>query len=71
VAACDRYHVSLTVLPPDGAGNLVLKSAPVLAVPDLGVLLAPAGVHVVIGCDVLRRCYFVHDGPGGQFVLAY
>jgi hypothetical protein len=42
--------------------------------PMLSVLVMPLthmGVDVLVGCDVLAQCQFIHAGTDGWFSLAY
>lgn len=61
------YKIDLIVLHPSG-----LPSS--LSVPNLTVIETPlthTGTDVLVGCDVLRQCTFIHNGLAGGFALSY
>jgi hypothetical protein len=63
-----EYEASLTIVHPatDPRLNLVIGGILLAEVP-----LAPLGYEVLIGRDVLERCRFLYNGPGGRFRLTY
>lgn len=62
------YKVDLLIR--DQMGGLVNDlSAPLLSVVETP--LAHTGTDVLVGCDVLSRCTFVHNGQAGSFILSY
>jgi hypothetical protein len=68
LAPITQSEACLTVVHPSGDSrlNLVVDGLLVAEVP-LGAL----GYEVLIGRDVLAKCRFVYDGPGGRFRLRY
>jgi hypothetical protein len=61
------YKVDLVILnPADPPGSLFVPTLSVLETP-----LSHLGADVLVGCDVLARCTFFHDGQGGAFLLSY
>jgi len=64
----DLFKVWLTVKHPSGQPSDDLSKA-ILTIVQLA--LVHLGVEVLIGCDVLARCQFLYDGPGGAFTLTY
>jgi hypothetical protein len=68
VTPTTEYIASLTVVHPSGDPrlNLVIGALHLAEVP-----LAVLGYEVLIGRDVLGRCRFLYDGPGGRFRLKY
>jgi hypothetical protein len=67
-ALAPQYIVSMTVVHPSGDPglNLVIGALLMAEVP-----LAALGYDVLVGRDVLARCRFLYDGPGGRFRLYY
>ncbi len=66
-ANVDVYEVSLSVVPLGGSG-------PLFTVSDLlatELQHAAPGVEVLVGLDVLMRCVFNLNGPGGTFSLTF
>jgi hypothetical protein len=63
-----QHDTALTLLHPSGrAGDqLVIGDLLVIEVP-----LANLGYQALLGRDVLARCRFLYDGPGGRFQLSY
>jgi hypothetical protein len=62
------YKIDLIILHPSGA------AANRLVVPLLTVLETPlshTSTDVLVGCDVLSRCTFLHNGQGNSFELSY
>jgi hypothetical protein len=60
------YKIDLAIV--DSAGQFWLLY------PMLSVLETPlihTGVPVLVGCDVLSKCLFSHNGSGSTFTLAY
>jgi hypothetical protein len=68
LAPITQNDASLTIVHPSGDSrlNLVIDALPLAEVP-----LAALGYEVLIGRDVLARCRFMYDGPGGRFLLRY
>ena len=60
------YKVDLGIVDPNGQIWLLCPLLSVLEMP-----IAHTGVSVLVGCDVLVKCYFGHNGSGKTFVLAY
>jgi hypothetical protein len=60
------YKLDLAIVDPAGGFWLLCPRLSVLETP-----LIHTGVPVLVGCDVLGRCLYCHNGPGGTFVLAY
>jgi hypothetical protein len=61
------YRVGLTVLHLTGNPTFHLRLACVVAQANL----APLGIDLLIGRDVLALCRFVYDGRAGTFSLEY
>ena len=63
-----QHDTALTILHPSGnAGDhLVIGDLLVIEVP-----LTVLGYQALVGRDVLARCRFLYDGPGGRFRLTY
>ena len=63
-----QHDIALTVLHPSGSArdNLVIGDLIVLEVP-----LVALGYQALVGRDVLAKCRFLYDGPGGRFRLTY
>jgi hypothetical protein len=68
LAPITQYEACLTIVHPSGDSrlNLVVDGLFLAEVP-----LAALGYEVLIGRDVLARCRFMYDGPGGRFLLRY
>jgi hypothetical protein len=62
------YKLDLIVLHPSGtiASSLIIQMLAVYETP-----LSHTGTDVLIGCDVLSRCAFIHNGPRNMFLLSY
>jgi hypothetical protein len=62
------YKVDLVILDRTGAlaGSLVVPMLTVFETP-----LSHTGTDVLIGCDVLSRCAFLHHGLANTFTLSY
>lgn len=60
------YKVDLFLFDPAGAFGFVY---PLLSVLEASV--AHTGASVLLGCDVLSRCHFIHNGASHSFTLAY
>jgi hypothetical protein len=62
------YKIDLIIVHPSG------KHSDCLVVPLLTVLETPlshTGTDVLVGCDVLKRCIYLHHGQAGTFTLIY
>jgi hypothetical protein len=68
LTAVAQRDASLTVVHPSRNPrlDLVIGDLPLAEVP-----LVALGFEVLIGRDVLGRCRFLYDGPGGRFRLRY
>jgi hypothetical protein len=62
------FKVDLVVLHPSGSMAQSLR-IPLLTVFETP--LAHTGIDVLVGCDVLSRCSFLHDGLNRTFTLSY
>jgi hypothetical protein len=60
------YKVDLAMVHPAGGFVLLCPAMSVLEMP-----LRHTGVEVLVGCDVLAYCQFVHNGLAKSFSLAY
>jgi len=68
LAVTPGYDASLTIVHSSGDSRLDLVIG---ALSLVDVALASLGYEVLIGRDILGRCRFVYDGPGGRFRLRY
>jgi hypothetical protein len=59
-----QYEVSLTLLHPQASFTL-------FTLPVVAAVLAPQGIEVLIGRDMLNRCLYVHDGQAGTWTLGF
>ncbi len=53
---------------------ILINGVPYFLGPMLSVLEMPlshTGVSVLVGCDVLSKCQFTHNGSGNVFTLAF
>ncbi len=65
---CPQFDIALVI--PGATANdppLIFQTIPVIA----SELLAPQGIHALIGRDILDQCFFVYNGGVKQFTLAY
>jgi hypothetical protein len=60
------YKLDLAIIDPAGPFCLLCPMLSVLETP-----LIHTGIQVLVGCDVLAKCMFNHNGLGGTFDLAY
>ena len=60
------YKLDLAIIDPAGGFWLLCPMLSVFETP-----LLHTGVPVLVGCDVLSKCLFCHNGSTGSFVLAY
>jgi hypothetical protein len=60
------YKLDLAITDPHGHFWLLCPMLSVLEAP-----LAHMGVAVLVGCDVLSKCLYSHNGSAGTFTLAY
>jgi hypothetical protein len=60
------YKLDLAIMDPFGQFWLLCPMLSVLEMP-----LSHTGVSVLVGCDVLFKCHFIHNGSAGAFTLAY
>lgn len=59
------YKLDLGVMGPDGYFLL----CPMLSVVEMPLI--NTGISVLVGCDVLFKCHFTHNGLSASFTLAY
>jgi hypothetical protein len=62
------YKADLLILHPSGNIRDHL-TVPLLTVMEMS--LSHLGADILIGCDVLSLCTFMHDGQSGRFLLSY
>jgi len=60
------YKVDLAILFPSGVVIVLAPKLSVVAMP-----IAQTGVQVLLGCDVLSKCQFIHNGSAQTFSLAW
>jgi hypothetical protein len=62
------YKADLLILHPSGNVRDHL-TVPLLTLMEMP--LSHLGADVLLGCDVLSLCTFMHDGQSGRFLLSY
>ena len=60
------YKVDLAIL---GPGGVLWPLSPMLSVVEMPLI--HTGTAVLVGCDVLERCYFGYNGSAHTFFLAF